>query len=113
MSDAKHSPGPVIVSGKYLRMSVDGGDVSDFAQAYRTTDISEEVAKENAARLAACWNACDGIADPSAVPELLAACVAWLNEMDPDGPYDSDEEVGINGMIAAVAKLTGKIYQKV
>lgn len=37
-----------------------------------------EYGSENEAianRLVACWNACEGIADPSAIPDLLAALI--------------------------------------
>ena len=43
-----------------------------FPLWHETTDRDEERAA-NAERLAACWNACEGI-DPAAVPALLAAC---------------------------------------
>ena len=39
-------------------------------------DQTDEQAEANAERLAACWNACDGLPDPSVVPKLIAALKA-------------------------------------
>ena len=46
-----------------------------IAETHHATDVDgvgiELPAQANAERLAACWNACRGIADPSVVPELV------------------------------------------
>ena len=57
----------------------------------------------NAARIVACVNACEGIADPSVVPELLAALQLISN-----GPHDAEAIADMLGQVRAIlAKATG------
>jgi hypothetical protein len=75
----KHTPGRLNLSSK--------GDGRIWIEA--ANDTAEDIAvlvmddhqiknAANAARLVACWNACEGI-NPEAVPELLEACKALLS----------------------------------
>lgn len=74
----KHTPGPwdYDASGKIGVGFRDGGIL--LAEARRQEDVPWEpkgnggaTAVANAARIVACVNACEGIADPGVVPELL------------------------------------------
>jgi hypothetical protein len=75
MSEAKHTPGVLLVTGE-----VGSREVTiltqDFRRAFDPTDCEE--AHGNMSRAVACWNACKDIADPTAVPDLLAACEAAM-----------------------------------
>lgn len=67
MSEAKHTPGEVVADGRYLKMMCDEGTPKfDFGQTYRDeySGLTIAVAEANAARLAACWNTCEGIDKP-------------------------------------------------
>ncbi len=67
----QHSSEPWgIFSNRTCIAGSDGRGVASFAMAVRTPD--ERMA--NAARAVACVNACSGIKNPAAVPDLLAAC---------------------------------------
>ncbi len=47
----------------------------------------------NAARLAACWNACIGIRNPAAVPALFAAVWQWNAADDPISTRTGEEAI--------------------
>lgn len=75
MSESKHTGGPLTMykAGPNVWLKSDdrtvafiGGGDSVFTAVPDTPHI------DNAARLVACWNACEGI-DPEAVPVLIAA----------------------------------------
>ena len=69
------------------------GDICNF---YCAEYGSENEA--NANRIVACWNACEGIADPSAIPDLLAALIELAS-----GHSMAGEEMARK----AIAKATG------
>ena len=69
------------------------GDICNF---YCAEAGSENEATAN--RLVACWNACEGIADPSAIPDLLAALIELAS-----GHSMAGEEMARK----AIAKATG------
>lgn len=121
MSESKHTPGPWEVNHVKGTKSECGQLTVD--QAGKLTDAicdvhgeltgldferpeSEQLA--NAERIVACVNACEGLADPTAVPDLLAACQAVV------AAHDAGEGVS-NAMIrhlnrlarAAIDKATG------
>lgn len=62
MTKTQHTPGPWVVTGP-LRRCI-GIDRTRLAECY-----PNPVA--NAARIVACVNACEGIDDPSVIPEVL------------------------------------------
>lgn len=74
---SKHTPGPWILEKPELdcvAISASSGDWLDLASvAIRVNDKHDPEGQANAARIVACVNACEGLADPSVVPELLAA----------------------------------------
>jgi hypothetical protein len=71
---AKHTQGRLIVRGTRLHTTDTGID------CIATMQISNQPSwEEDAHRLVACWNACEGIADPeNVIPRLLE-----LNEINP------------------------------
>lgn len=84
MSEARHTPG--LMEYSYPM----GGDpdfppdpaalmVGDYVIAYLNDGYFRNEDEMNATgeRLSACWNACESLTDPSAVADLLAACLAW------------------------------------
>jgi hypothetical protein len=82
MSEAKHTPGKLRIDD-YARETI--LSVDDGRPVMSTCYGPSLVGRANAVRLVACWNVCEGIADPSAVPALLAALSAplwlvWSNE---------------------------------
>lgn len=69
-----HTPGRLTVGG----IKIFGAEMSAFVES----DASEAQAMVNAARLAACWNACEGIANPAGVSDAIAALRDFANEHD-------------------------------
>ena len=63
-----------------------------------------EVCEANAARIVACVNACEGIADPSVVPELLEACKSALALIEISTDYKGMSTS--RELRAAIAKAT-------
>lgn len=76
MSQPKHTPGPWSVDPEsedaeafvIFGPEKDNGWCSLIACLAKRSDLPVEA---NAARIVACVNACEGIADPSVVPKLL------------------------------------------
>ena len=66
MSAPKHTPGPWSYLETGARQILDSGGYP-LASLHLTAERHA-----NAARIVACVNACEGLADPSVVPELLA-----------------------------------------
>lgn len=68
--------------------------------------------KANAARIAACVNGCAGIADPSAVQDMLAA-ITWAMEMLVDSWGEEQLAAGddqvYNVLARALAKAEGRL----
>jgi hypothetical protein len=117
MTDAKHTAGPWVAekldedSASNERPWIhgaNGGAVVALSCGYK-----QEEALVNAARIVACVNACEGIADPSVVPELVAA----LREVNAElSEYASitingDADTRLKGIVeraeAILAKATG------
>ena len=77
MSEAKHTKGTVIA--KDCKVSLPDGMVLAVAQIIpsRVRDLDAEIdeAITNARRLAACWNACDGMSDEQVSHGLVSASV--------------------------------------
>ncbi len=82
--NTKHTPGKLeyendeakdCESWRIFALSTDNHDT--VADVPKTGDEEyDEVTFENVKRLVACWNACDGLPDPSVVPKLIAALKA-------------------------------------
>ena len=74
--------------------------------------ISYREAEANAQRAAACVNACEGIADPSVIPELLAALKSCVTKLTNCARGNGVNNWAIEGMIepflATIAKAEGK-----
>lgn len=75
MSKAKHTPGHWKVSSidaTNVIAQTDDGDRRFVAECKSTLDrVGPEEARENAARIVACVNACEGIEDPSGIANAL------------------------------------------
>lgn len=112
MSEQKHTPGPWRILNEWSPETVgteDGATVANtcFGRSWQ--------GKANAARIVECVNACEGLADPSAVPDLLAACENLLTAWDTattgyDGLTAASEdriELAANHVRAAIRKATG------
>ena len=77
--ESKHTPGTLHAHGEQIDVIyVDGHErhyilarALDHYDDYSKLGIDHDTMMANAARLAACWNACVGI-NPAAVPKLLA-----------------------------------------
>jgi len=116
---AKHTPGPVSIKKSRIK----DGEWGLWSTADEQVAACQSFAapnEANAARLAACWSACDGI-NPEAVPDMLTVCKAVLGEIDiPNlpahfrkGGHGAGGKVGvflsaeqIAAVVAVVAKAT-------
>ncbi|NQX95022.1 MAG: hypothetical protein HRT64_08915 [Erythrobacter sp.] len=65
--------GPWRCNGNQDGREIAGGNGCVVTMARRDGKISTQEARANAARIVDCVNACEGIADPSVVPELVEA----------------------------------------
>ena len=100
----KHTPGPLSAhyhgSGYGISRRRDGAS-QRIADVHGTSKRDEATAH----RLAACYNACEGI-NPDAVPELLKAAkpvLGWLEDQDGETVYK------LRGLFrAAIAKAEGE-----
>ena len=108
MTAAKHTPGPWYVAaedlsgGRYYSISSQNCDFFIHDGAHE-----EENGEANAARIVACVNACEGIADPAVVPELLAFVADFIAVMNRDG-FTGDEPDRLHKEATAIiAKATG------
>lgn len=121
MKQTKHTPGPWEQYAGSIR-TVE--KCEQYGEGYRAEmrqrPIAEvahlrgqsEVNAANAERIVACVNACEGIADPSAVPELLAHLEKCANVIShclselPEGYRKAAKSQG-DAARAAIAKATG------
>jgi len=131
MTDAKHTPEPWDVvpanehHGFYITsdfgnticdlytMSDPGVLSPDYGKPSKPVSFMHEMAGPNAARIVACVNACEGIADPSVVPELVAV----LREVNAELfeyasiTINGEADTRLKGMVeradAILAKATG------
>lgn len=104
----KHTPGPWKHASTYVRgnaniLSCEGAIV---AQAVYGGDVSMNETAANAARIVACVNACEGIADPSAVKDLLDMCMAAERLLDPMTHNPASDDF-MRELRAAISKATG------
>lgn len=77
---------------------------------YSSSGVAHYIRESDAKRILACVTACEGLADPSAVPELLKALVGltkWANVAGCDREEGSVLDQNINAARAAIAKATG------
>lgn len=112
----KHTPGPwkfhsKPINGNYT-IETDRelrGDCWWVCDTGESAYILDEERKANAARIVACVNACEGIADPSAVKDLLEALemVAELLALDEKEGVDCYALRARHDIAAAIAKATG------
>jgi len=75
MSKAQHTPGPWRVEGDVFVTGSDDHSILAGASTFHPDDIC----CANAERIVECVNACEQVADPSVVPELIAACRSMLH----------------------------------
>jgi hypothetical protein len=95
-----HTPGPWTASFATVRKAS-----APLAECYNDHPLLPGEA--NAARIVACVNACEGIADPGAVPDLLAALKSALDIME--GREAGSERIdAIAQARAAIARATGE-----
>lgn len=107
---SKHTPGPWILEKPELdcvAISASSGDWLDLASVViRVNDKHDPEGQANAARIVACVNACEGLADPSVVPDLLAALEGI--ELKSAGSICDSGRPDINEIArAAIAKAKG------
>lgn len=137
--NTKHTPGPWNLHKYYNGdpLAVDGGDDAESfvswtycvakgelvladvvgyshgrssGRGFGRADKRSEV-EANARRIVECVNACEGIADPSAVPELLrllSRVTKWADAASRDRYEGSVLDIDINEAFAAIAKATGE-----
>ena len=85
MSEAKWTPGRLIVATGRVRVGwidIVTQDREIIAQTVKLYGCSPADAAGNADRIAACWNACEGIADPAAMRKQRDALLAALTELE-------------------------------
>lgn len=78
-NDGGHTPGRLVVRGGYSIYTAEG-DIP-IADACDSIDCGSDEIEENARRLAACWNACDGIGTGSLLSGY-ALITAFQREQD-------------------------------
>lgn len=71
MSAPKHTPGPWVqqFNGQIWAATETAPEGALIARAH-STGLNDQRMEANAARIVACVNACEGLADPSVVPEM-------------------------------------------
>jgi len=114
-----HTPGPWFLEkpeGDYDAIS--GVDWYDLASVVIRVDGEDSPeGQANAARIVACVNACEGLADPSVVPELVTALECVTDDLEAEiedrrgsvlqRTLDRDLEV-VHQARAAIAKAKGE-----
>lgn len=76
--NTKHTPTPwKRGTSKYGSPFLIGREDTGFVVAECRNQHHSEEAEANAARIVACVNGCEGIADPSAVKDMMEALKAW------------------------------------
>lgn len=118
---AKHTPGLWRVCGgstpAYSAITSNDGYVV-FSMADRVSDMEHgkpikapdyDTQRANAKRIVACVNACRGIVDPSAVPELLEACRWFVSQFEGESGAGANywrEHAEFRNALAAIRKAT-------
>lgn len=119
--ETQHTPAPWTVedgssSGHCcFTHSIQGTDGRPVAEVIRQYEVEEdEQNKANASRIVECVNACEGLADPSAVPELLEALedllAGWelmISQYGYNPGVEPEDSLNMRAR-AAIAKATGK-----
>ena len=107
----EHTPGLLKVDGLYIGTdAADSQTIAYLSDHRNTTPRGAGETLANGRRLVACWNACEGIRNPEAVPDMLAA----LRSIDAEISQLVDEEDrGMEAKIrriarSAIAKATEK-----
>jgi len=105
----KHTPGPWEVDADNIHagnVATLHGDNGTFAEIWSRQWLTEQHCDQhaNASRIVACVNACEGIADPSAVPGLLEACKSALALIEISTDYKGMSTS--RELRAAIAKAT-------
>lgn len=79
-----------------------------FKQKYwSSANGNQRQIEANAARIVACVNACEGLADPSVVPELVKALEIALDQLE-GRTLKYGKQQAINVANAAIAKAKGE-----
>ena len=111
MSAKHHTPGPWTTRKGNTRWSVVGGGQYIAYAVSGTPGLGPDGERANAERIVACVNACEGLADPAVVPELLAALkvVTECLESTRDCSLGNDPEgsAACDRARAAIAKAEG------
>jgi len=108
-----HTPGLLCVGRKVPRFVYAGtdGNGDAVAECDGSVDGLPRARDEaNAARIVACWNACADLADPSCVPDLLAALELarrWMCEVAV-AKRGGNFTVALDRVDAAIAKAEGR-----
>lgn len=100
--ETKHTPGPWHCEGRNVWRE-NGLDMDQPNLATTHGPLAEA----NARRIVECVSACEGLVDPSAVPELLEA-LQMFNEVDQFNGWHPNYSDAIAKARAAIAKATGK-----
>ena len=99
-----HTRGRLKATGIYLGTDEEDSQTIAYMDNHRNKRRrawEEDIA--NAKHLAACWNACEGI-NPEAVPDILAALDAALDEVDQTHAEGYPEPEWADAARAAMAK---------
>lgn len=105
--EAKHTPGPYTVVGRSGRP----GDPFGARVCRGGRNVAAGYTPDDARQVADALNACEGIADPAAVKDLLAACEEARDLLDHDdtwGGLDEPHRDALNTLRAALARARGE-----
>ena len=111
-----HTPGLLQITpeSQFIVRDANGEMVADFGMFCETDDGRQfdETNKPNAKRAVSCWNACEGLADPSVVPELLGLAEklaqAYVIVCDDAGkPYYQSSASVYAALMSIVARAKG------
>lgn len=77
---------------------------------YSGAGVAHYMRESDARRILACVTACEGIADPSAVPELLESLATFIKYHDEEMPPSCNTDAMWANARAAIAKATGNTH---
>lgn len=104
----KHTPGPWKAEDHGDEMLVLGPNRDTIAQTFAVHRTDIPFCAINAERIVACVNACESIADPSVVPEMLDALKAIIAQLDV-GVDEYNIKTGIRNFAErAIARAEGR-----
>ena len=105
----KHTQGKLKAVDVYLGTDEEDSQTIAYMDDHRNKRrCSLEEREANAQHLAACWNACEGI-NPEAVPDILAALDAALDEVDQTHAEGYPEPEWADAARAAMAKARPEV----